>query len=96
MKILNREPWRGSQICGEQIEYGVVPGRVRFCGERKAPGLYHCAPHDQAMREECGEVLMAAGNATGSDEAVLELLWEPYRGGLPERPTAEELSIYGF
>lgn len=65
MKTLPREPWRGGQICGYQSEYGVIPGRSVFCGEYKGLGLYFCPEHDQWVREECGQVRIAPGNAIG-------------------------------
>ncbi len=67
MRTLPREPWRGGQICGEQLEYGVVPGRSVFCGEFKNLGSPLCEVHDREMREEYGGVLprFAPGNALG-------------------------------
>lgn len=90
MKTLPREPWRGGQICGEQLEYGLVPGRMVFCGERKESGSYWCRRHHD------DEARMAAGNVLGEESEPLELLWEPFEGAEPVKPTAEELLEHGY
>jgi hypothetical protein len=65
VRTLPREPWRGGQICGWQIAYGL-PWSV-FCGEFKKPGSPLCDEHDHEMREEYGGLLpgFAPGNALG-------------------------------
>lgn len=65
MRTLPREPWRGGQICGYQIAYGL-PWSI-FCGEFKKLGSPLCEEHDQEMREEHYGVLpeFAPGNAAG-------------------------------
>jgi hypothetical protein len=77
MKTLPREPYRGGQICGEQMEYGVVMGRSVFCGERKAHMTYLCPEHTwENIR--CGdpEPKIAPGNALGDVRLPVELQWE--------------------
>lgn len=65
MKTLPREPWRGSQICGWQIAYGLPWSR--FCGEFKKLGSYLCEVHDELERMDgYGSLPKAApGNAYG-------------------------------
>lgn len=104
MKTLHREPWRGGQICGEQLEYGVVPGRLVFCGELKKPDSYACDVHDKALREETLDGSLpkfAPGNAKGLAEYrrrtmpyMFELRWEPEKGRVPIMPTPEELAAF--
>ncbi|OEJ24270.1 hypothetical protein AS594_07005 [Streptomyces agglomeratus] len=80
MKILNDEPPREGQICGYQIAYGM-PG-MEFCGERKAPGLYFCQEHHDAVMDEYGVVRMAQGNAIGgADERPPLVRPVPYESG---------------
>lgn len=50
--VLHREPWRWSQICGEQTGYGLPWSE--YCGKWKAPGKFFCAGHDADMVEEYG------------------------------------------
>ena len=85
------EPWRGGQICGYQIAYGLPWSE--FCPERKADGLYFCEKHDRWVREEDGIVHIAPGNAMGDLSKPLTLLWEPLEGD-PVHPTSEELARY--
>jgi hypothetical protein len=65
MKTLPKEPWRGSQICGWRIAYGL-PWSI-YCGEFKKLGSPLCEVHDKKMREENGGTLprFAPGNAVG-------------------------------
>ncbi|MEV7814237.1 hypothetical protein AB0P05_26455 [Streptomyces flaveolus] len=91
-KTLPREPWRGSQICGHQIAYGMPWSE--FCPKRKAPGEVECAEHAEDARMQYGTVRIAPGNATGDPSAPLALLWEPYDGAEPVQPTEDELSRY--
>lgn len=67
MRTLPREPWRGGQICGEQLEYGVVPGRSVYCSEFKKLGSPLCEEHDREYRFDNAGVLprFAEGNALG-------------------------------
>lgn len=82
MKTLPREPWRGGQICGWQLEYGVVPGRMVFCGEFKKPGSPLCDEHDKEMREEYGGTLprFAPGNAMGLELRQTQWGWSVFDG----------------
>lgn len=77
MRTLPREPWRGGQICGEQLEYGVVPGRSVFCGEFKKLGSPVCEQHDKELREDNYGVLpkFAPGNATGLEITFCSQSW---------------------
>lgn len=103
MKTLPREPWRGGQICGEQLEYGVVPGRLVFCGELKKPGSPLCEAHDEELRLDNGGTLprFAPGNALGlaayrreSMPYMFQLAWEPMEGGTPVAATEEEIKAW--
>lgn len=103
MITLPREPWRGGQICGEQLEYGVVPGRSVYCGEYKKPGSPVCEEHDRELREDNYGVLpkFAPGNALGlaayrrdTMPYMFQLAWEPHEGDVPIKPTAEELKAF--
>lgn len=73
MRTLPREPWRGGQICGEQLEYGVVPGRSVYCGEFKKLGSPLCEAHDSLERMDGYGSLpkFAPGNATGLKWAAI-------------------------
>lgn len=62
MKTLPREPWRGGQICGYQIAYGLP--RSIFCGELKVLGRYFCQEHHDWVILD-GPIRMARGNAQG-------------------------------
>ena len=91
---IDREPFRGGQICGEQTEYGVVMGRVRFCAERKAARKYFCTTHDKEARAN-GVMFMAPGNAKGDPALPVVLSWEPMDDNpAPVEPTTEELEAY--
>lgn len=94
MRTLPREPWRGSQICGYQIAYGM-PGS-KFCAERKVDGLYFCQEHHDwcAEDEPDGIIRMAPGNAIGAPQWALRLLWEPCDGESPIEPSYEEMERY--
>lgn len=109
MRTLPREPWRGSQICGWQLEYGVVPGRMVFCGEFKKQGSPLCKEHDAEMREEYGGLLpkFAPGNALGlaayrrtTMPYLFQLSWEPLdtpddpHGETPIPATTEEIKAW--
>lgn len=90
---LPREPYRGGQICGYQMAYGMPWSE--FCPDRKAKGLRACAMHDRELRDEYGTVRWADGNATGDPDEPLELQWEPHEGDDPVEPTDEEREQYG-
>jgi hypothetical protein len=75
MKTLPREPWHGGQICGEQLEYGVVPGRSVFCGEFKKLGSPACKQHDKELREYGVLPKFAEGNALGVRIASCSESW---------------------
>lgn len=77
MITLPREPWHGGQICGEQLEYGVVPGRSVYCGEFKKLGSPACEEHDRELREDNYGVLpeFAEGNALGVEIVRYERGW---------------------
>ncbi len=99
-KTLPREPFRGGQICGYQIQVGSWhnSGQV-FCGERKAHGLYGCPEHHQAMAEDQPDGIlrardMAPGNARGDRRKPARLQWEPMEGTKPIEPTPEEVADY--
>lgn len=103
MITLPREPWRGSQICGYQTEYGVIPGRSVFCGEFKKHGSYVCEVHDQELREDNYGVLpkFAPGNALGlaayrreTMPYIFQLSWEADDPDKPNKPTPEELAAF--
>ncbi|MCX4799627.1 hypothetical protein OG497_37870 [Streptomyces sp. NBC_01242] len=59
--VLTREPWRGGQVCGHQMSYGM-PGST-YCGAFKAPGLRLCQAHHDDTGEEIAR--WAPGNAEG-------------------------------
>lgn len=103
MRTLPREPWRGGQICGEQLEYGVVPGRLVFCGEFKKPGSPLCTVHDRELRLDNYGVLpkFAPDNALGlaayrrtSMPYMFQLGWEPDDGDKPIPATEEEIKAW--
>jgi hypothetical protein len=60
---VDREPWRGGQICGKQTAYGMGAHSERYCARPKALGKRLCAQHN----EETGEDITrwAPGNAEG-------------------------------
>lgn len=65
-KVLTREPARDSQTCGYQIQVGSWHNDgQKFCGERKARGLYFCQEHHDWVLDLNGEVRMAPGNVRG-------------------------------
>lgn len=80
MKTLPREPWRGGQICGYQIAYGL-PWSI-FCGEFKKPDSPACSVHDAELREENGGPLprFAPGNALGLELKKTRWGWSVYDG----------------
>ncbi|MPY47133.1 hypothetical protein [Streptomyces acidicola] len=66
MDFTRKEPDRGSQICGYQMQIGSWHNDGnRFCTERKVKGLYFCQKHHDWVLDECGEIRMAPGNAIG-------------------------------
>lgn len=91
-KTLPREPWRGSMICGEQTEYGVIPGRMVFCGNRKGHGLYLCDEHWDDLVADGACMRFAPGNALGDSSIAVRLLWEPMDGDMPVEATPEEIA----
>lgn len=95
MKTLPREPYRGGQICGEQLEYGVVPGRSVFCGDHKAHLAYYCVVHAwEVIRDgEDPSLGMAEGNALGDVRIPAELQWEG-EDGKPQTATPEEIKAW--
>lgn len=80
MKTVSREPWRGGQICGHQIAYGM-PWSI-FCGEFKKLGSPLCHEHDRDLREEYGGQLpkFAPGNATGLELRQVGNGWSAFNG----------------
>jgi len=103
MKTLPREPWRGGQICGEQLEYGVIGSRMVFCGELKKPGSPLCEEHDKEMREDNGGQLpkFAPGNALGlaayrreTMHYMFQLAWETEDPDAPRAATPEEIAAW--
>lgn len=80
MRKLFREPYRGGQICGEQLEYGVMPGRVVFCGEPKQPGEFFCPAHyeDIVQSGAYGPIRTAEGNARGLHVWRVSGVWKAY------------------
>lgn len=90
-KVLTREPWRGSQICGYQLTHTTWTERESYCGERKAPGLYACTEHDADMRMEFGEVRMAPGNARGVRIEQYPHGWSAYSVGWDVDGSDDEL-----
>lgn len=101
MRTLPREPWRGGQICGYQIAYGL-PWSV-FCGEFKKLNSPLCDEHDRDMREENGGRLpeFAEGNAPGlaayrrtTMPYMFQLSWEPYEGDRPVPATEDEIRAW--
>jgi hypothetical protein len=103
VKTLPREPWRGGQICGEQLEYGVVGGRMVFCGEFKKLGSPLCVQHDEEARLDNYGTLptFASGNALGlaayrrtAMPYMFQLAWEPMKGDRPIPATREEIKAW--
>lgn len=103
MRILPREPWHGGQICGEQTEYGVIPGRSVFCGEFKMLNSPACETHDRELRADNYGVLprFAEGNALGlaayrreTMPYMFRLAWETEDTGKPEPATEEETAAW--
>lgn len=92
--ILPREPWRGSQICGYQVETTTWTSRAAYCGDRKADGRYYCDEHHFQVEMEYGQVVMAPGNAIGDTDKPVRLLWEPWEGSTPVEPSSDEMSRY--
>jgi hypothetical protein len=101
MRTLPREPWRGGQICGWQIAYGL-PWSV-FCGEFKKTGSPVCDVHDEELREENGGVLprFAPGNALGlaayritAMPYMFQLAWEPMDRNTPIPATEKEIKAW--
>lgn len=99
LKTVPREPWRGGQICGEQIGYGL-PGSI-FCGEFKMLGSPACEVHDRELREDNYGVLpkFAEGNALGKraidmTDDELTLSWETEDPHAPEPATEEEVAAW--
>lgn len=84
---LRREPFRGGQICGEQLHYG----RPEYCGYRKAEDEFFCRVHARSYRLQGDAVNMAAGNVRGDSSQPLELSFEPLDGTTPLLPTEDEL-----
>ncbi len=101
MRTLPGEPWRGGQICGWQIAYGL-PWSI-FCGEFKKLGSPLCEEHDRELREEHGGVLpkFAPGNALGLAEYrretmpyMFQLSWETENPDKPEPATSKEIETW--
>lgn len=88
--ILRREPFRGGQICGEQLRYATP----EFCGYRKAEDEFFCRVHARSYRLHGDPVNMAAGNARGDSSQPLELSFEPFDGITPLLPTEDELQAW--
>jgi hypothetical protein len=94
MRVVPKEPWRGGQVCGEQIHYGAVALPLgtwsSFCGEIKAPGEILCPAHHQGSVEQYGvNRKIAPGNAVGDLSERELLLWEREDGGW-EIPSKED------
>lgn len=81
-------------ICGWQISSGGWTAPMAFCGERKGDGYPLCLEHYDDCMDEYGEVRMAPGNALGSPQWAVRLLWEPEDGDTPVEPTYEETIRY--
>lgn len=97
MRTLPREPWRGSQICGYQIAYGL-PWSI-FCGELKKPGSPWCEGHDREERADNYGVLpsVAEDVALGLPETVQGdgvLSWETEDPDTPRYATEEEVAAW--
>ena len=95
MKTLPREPYRGGQICGEHLQYGVVPGRSVFCGEHKSHLSYFCVVHAWELARDGDDpsVGMAEGNLLGDVRIPAELQWEG-EDGKPVAATPEEIKAW--
>jgi hypothetical protein len=91
---LVHEPFRGGQICGEQLHYG----QPEYCGYRKQEDEFFCRVHTRRYRREGDAVDMAAGNVRGDRLLPCELLYEPLDGDTPLLPTDAELLawVQGF
>jgi hypothetical protein len=82
-------------ICGWQTEYGVVPGRLAFCAERKGDGLPLCERHHEDAVAEYGTGYTVPENvALGAVQWALRLLWEGEEPDQPVEATAEEIARY--
>lgn len=101
MKTLRHEPWRGGQICGWQIGYGL-PHSI-FCGEFKKPGSVLCQYHDEQERlDNYGELpKFAPGNAPGlavyrqtTTPYMFQLSWATDDPGKPQDATEEEVKAW--
>ena len=76
------------------MEYGVVPGRSVFCGERKAHMTYLCVQHTwENIRSGNTEPEMAEGNALGDARIPVGLEWEGDDGEYV-RATPEETQAW--
>ncbi|MGW0577735.1 hypothetical protein ACWD25_17575 [Streptomyces sp. NPDC002920] len=69
MDFTRKEPDRGSQTCGYQMQVGSWHNDGnRFCTKSKVKGLYFCQEHhDWLVQDEPdGRIRMASGNAIGT------------------------------
>lgn len=83
MKTLPREPWRGGQICGEQLSTTTWTSRASYCGEPKKAMDVICEEHWNRYIAEDGEMPdFAEGNAVGHfvQQSVLDGRWRVYDG----------------
>ncbi len=101
MKTLPREPWRGGQICGWQIGYGL-PHSI-FCGELKKPGSPLCEYHDEQERLDNygqlpkfarGNVLGLAAYRRSTMPYMFQLSWETKDPRKPQAATEEEIRAW--
>lgn len=100
MKTLPREPWRGGQICGWQIGYGL-PWSI-FCGELKEFGSPWCTEHDAEERFDNYGVLpkVAEGNALGVELHIREKSFRLRQNGVESNWPIDMLELsrrtFGF
>lgn len=85
--MLRREPYRGGQICGEQLHYG----NPEFCGYRKQHGEFFCRVHARSYTLQGDPVNMADGNAEGDRSQPCELSFEPFDGDTPIPADPDEI-----
>lgn len=95
IKTLPREPWRGSQICGEQMYDGNASSAAAYCATRKGDKLPMCEEHFDAMIAEYGTVTVPPDVALGAPHLAVRLLWEGDDPTIPIEPSYEEMAGVG-